>query len=141
MNKLRTQKAVYTHVRKHLLTQKRKAVDEEGESVHRGPTCMCSIGSMIPDKWCNFADACDQYVPFETVEAPAEYSRLFYKSYEWTGTASGTMAGVAKYHGLPSSERTSSLLHDLERVHEDFSVKDWEDALDHIGYAYGFKGV
>ena len=143
MNKLRTQKAVYAHVRKHLLTQGRKATNKGGAPVHRTESCMCSIGCMIPDEWCDLTMNESGTICFSTPKELIGNSDKFVRECNQyaCGSYSHTMAAVAEYHELKPTPRTVHLLNDLERVHEDFPVRDWEDALDHIGYAYGFKGV
>jgi len=141
MNKLKTQKAVYKHVRNHLLAQGRKAMSQ-GSTCHinkRG--CMCSMGCLVMDKF-----LISRNPPYQTpairipIGSTYEQDDFFSQreSMYQVGTSSELMAQIALSHGLRCTNRTADLFHDLERVHEDVHPRLWRDALDNIGYSYGF---
>lgn len=142
MNKLRTRKAVYQHVRTHLLKQMKYTVDDNEEVVHRTESCACSMGCLMPDKWFDLKHPLSDGTITFTVPGTGiiwKNRKPFVAEEHYdAGTGAHAMSAIALHHGLTQNTRTARLFHDLERIHEDFEPKDWRAALDDMKYAYGF---
>lgn len=123
-----TLQAIYTRVRRHLLTQGERSQvwlpppdnDSPGEYVCQYRTdsgLKCAIGCLIPDR---------VYHPrIEGIPISAHY---LLSSGDWWGPLATTLTRA----GIPASETSVALLLDLQRIHDKWPVERWECALDAI---------
>jgi hypothetical protein len=100
---------LFLFVHDHLITQGKKAVDEEGDCQYRAEDgTMCAIGCLIPE---------EVYDPLV----------------EGQGTNSDAFKEMVRFHiGDMDRNRTDHLLECLQELHDEFDVNDWETRFEDI---------
>lgn len=108
---------VYDRVKKHLLTQNRKSMNESGDiCVYRGPDNLrCAIGALISD---------------EAYHTGLEGMIAHERSVENALNASGIMVETTE---------DRDLLSDLQSIHDIYEPFQWPDKLKDRAYSYGLN--
>lgn len=163
MDKLKTPENMYWHVRQHLLTQGKKAHDNNSITLLLASDgCRCAAGCLIPSAWENERSIADIERGCVTFRVPDdvrmhEEVRSFLnghyniEEYEIDGEEADSWeigVHVAErgcltlntqmlfHHGVALTRKNIQILCDLEIVHEGHDVKDWEKELDKIAIKY-----
>lgn len=98
-----TRQEVFDKVVAHLRAQGRKAVNERGDCVYHAPDgTKCAAGCLILD----------------------EHYR---EDFEDKSSAHPDVARALRNSGVP--EDASTLVRDLQRIHDSFDLEEWEDRL------------
>lgn len=105
-----TAQEVYSQVRNHLLTQKRKSSleDDDEECVYRGHDGLkCAAGCLISD---------EEYLP-----------EMEYK----------TWGAMVQSGAIPREHK--ELISSLQRIHDSFPVEDWEPKLNKLAADFNLE--
>lgn len=113
------QQDVFDRVAKHLLTQKKRAVDEGDECQYQAPDgCQCAIGCLIK---------------------PGQYKGVF-EGREIKSLIRGLIQNGVKISDIFYFDIEEygefSFLRNLQNIHDDLEISTWKDALEKFGQRY-----
>lgn len=124
------QAQVYGIVREHLLSQMDKSFyntpdGRDDACAYRGRNGMsCAIGCLIPDEY------------YSTVIEGAMPSLV--SEMEPTTGGHALSTALSQVFGISYNLQTLRLLSQLQDIHDNCDVKDWEGELDSLGVDWGF---
>lgn len=111
-----TSQQIYNKVKKHLLTQKCKAINKNKMCLYRGPKkTKCAAGCLIPDA-------------------------LYKKSFEGQDIYELLSDYDSKeVFGFKLDDDSFALISGLQSVHDDTDTLNWKEALQRVAESYGLK--
>lgn len=105
-------KKVFTKIVNHLRKQNTKSSNKRGDCLYRGPNGLkCAAGCLIPDE-----------LYTKSLEGNNVYDLRFQKIWDVLGY----------------SERTISMVSDMQYIHDMYDVGDWESEFANVAKEYGY---
>lgn len=100
---------IFEKVRNHLLEQKCRSLSDGFRCAYRGENgTKCAVGALIDDRFY------DLYLEENSIKDPR------------------VLVAVEQSIGRELSFREQQMLHDLQNLHDNYSVTDWESDLKHL---------